>query len=227
MQVTSMLYLATKNLMVFHTKDDKVYTYNSVTGTHLKVFDTNLKEFGHSLPEHGILRANKTEDDLFVLVNPNKVAILTKITKLGFESQVSVNTMESHPISCFKPFHYDKIITLCETMSILIHQYTPTTSKILHYLSLTKMLVGPTETHVFELCSQEKYIAVSSHDTDTGTRDKLFFLELDSYFKPVITDVMEFNSQEDKSPGSIIFDLKLDFYYQEFPILTCLELDGH
>lgn len=226
MQVTSMVYLASKNLLLFHTKDDKVYAYNSITGTHVNVFDTNLNEQGHSLPEHGILRTNKTEDDLFSLIAPNKIGIMTNINKLGFETLVSINTMDGHGISSYKPFHYDKVLTLCETMMILIHQYTSTTSKILHYLSLTKAQVNTLETHVFEMCSQEKYIAVSSHDTESGTRDKLYFLEMDETLKPNLVDIMEFNSVEDKTPGSIIFDMKMDYYHGDYPILSCLELDA-
>jgi hypothetical protein len=221
-----MVYLASKNLLMFHTKDDKIYAYNSITGTHVNIFDTNLNEHGHSLPEHGILRTNKTEDDLFALLAPNRIGIMTKVNKLGFDTLVSINTMEDHGISSYKPFHYDKIITLCETQMLLIHQYTSTSSKILHYMSLTKSNITTIETHVFELCSQEKYIAVSSHDTESGTRDKLFFLEMDSTFKPTLIDVMNFSSPEDRTPGSIIFDMKLDFYHGDYPILTCLELDG-
>lgn len=148
-----MLYLASKNILLFHTKSDKIYAYNSVTGTHVEIFDTNLNETGHSLPEHGILRTNTTEDDLFALIAPTKIGIMTKINRLGFDTLVSINTMEEHGISSYKPFNYDKIITLCETQMILIHQYTQSTSKILHYMSLTKAHITNIETHVFELCS--------------------------------------------------------------------------
>lgn len=148
-----MVYLSSKNLLIFHTKDDKVYAYDSITGTHVSLMETNLNEQGHSLPEHGILRTNKTEHDLFCLTNPNKIAIMINISKLGFDSMVSVNTMDGHPISCYKPFNYDKVLTLCETMTILIHQYTETTSKVLHYLSLSKSTISEIETHVLELCN--------------------------------------------------------------------------
>lgn len=49
---------------------------------------------------------------------------------------------------------------------------------------------------------------------------------MDSTFKPNLVDVMTFSSPEDQRVGSIIFDMKLDFYHKGFPILTCLELDG-
>jgi hypothetical protein len=48
-------------------------------------------------------------------------------------------------------------------MMLLVHQITDTSSKILHYLSLTKAQINHIETHVFELCSEEKYVAVSAH----------------------------------------------------------------
>lgn len=37
---------------------------------------------------------------------------------------------------------------------------------------------------------------------------------------------MDFSGPDDKTPGSIIFDMKMEYYYQDYPILTCLELDG-
>lgn len=221
-----MVYLASKNLLAFHTKDDRVYVYDAINGTHVHIFDTNLNEHGHSLPEHGIIRTNKTEDDLFVLMAPNRIGVLTKVTKLGFDTLVGVITMDGHNISSYKPFNYDKVLTLCETMMLLVHQISDTSSKVLHYLSLTKAQIHHIETHVFELCSQEKYIAVSAHNNQLGIRDKLFFLELDSTLKPNLVDVMDFSSASDKTPGSIIFDMKMDYYYQDYPILTCLELDG-
>ena len=121
MEVTSMVYLSSKNLLIFHTKNDKVYSYNSVTGTHLSLLDTQLNATGHSMPEHGILRTNKTEDDLFSLVLPNKLAILTNVNKKGYDTLVSINIMDGHAISSYKPFNYDKVLTLCDTMMVLIH----------------------------------------------------------------------------------------------------------
>lgn len=121
MQVTSLVYLASKNLMAFHTKDDKVYIYDAINGTHVQIFDTRLNQHGHSLPEHGIIRTNKTEDDLFVLMAPNRIGVLTRVTKLGFDTLVGVVTMDGHNISSYKPFHYDKVLTLCETMMLLVH----------------------------------------------------------------------------------------------------------
>ena len=151
---------------------------------------------------------------------------MINISKLGFDSMVSVNTMDGHPISCYKPFNYDKVLTLCETMTILIHQYTETTSKVLHYLSLSKSTISEIETHVLELCNQERFIAVSSHNVDEGTRDKMYFLELDSSFKPNVLDIISFSGPDDRIQGSVIFDLKLNVYHEGYPILTCLELDG-
>ena len=54
----------------------------------------------------------------------------------------------------------------------------------------------------------------------------MYFLELDSSFKPNVLDIISFSGPDDRIQGSVIFDLKLNVYHEGYPILTCLELDG-
>ena len=228
-----MVYLHRKNILVFHTKSNRLYFYERISeqeGNLKEIVSSCLDMEDFEMPEHSIVRKSVNERDVFLLEKDNNILVLVGADFKGFQTRVDITAMFGHKIASYRPFDLDKVVTLCEEFTLFVHQYDQSSSNVMHILSLPTRDISPAaelKTHVFEICDREHFLAVSSHDASTGARERVFYLELNkSTRKPVLRDVLDFRALKDCEEQSLIFDINLDFYSGKSPIVILFEL-GH
>lgn len=168
------------------------------------------------------IKTNRRETDVFALTAPNKVTIFQQMTNEGYPFKVSVNTSEKDPIVDSQPYEDDKVISLCVSSMVIIHQYNNYSCTVLQYLSLVKILPKNIEFMKLCICSQDRYLSVISANVKRGSRDKLYLLEMDVNDMPTLIDVEEFEGEHDE--GSLIVDLNMDVYKGDSPVIMLFEL---
>lgn len=223
-----MLYMPPENLLYYHAlEDQEIVMVRIEDKTKLCLAQTKIPLEGN---ENNIgnrvssfIKTNQLEKDLFALTAPNRISIFQNINEAnGFQFKVSVNTSENDPIADCQPYEDDKVITLCLSSMVIIHQYTNFSCTVLQYISLVKILPPNIQYLKVCLCSQDRYFTVVSADVKNGARDKLYLLEMDMNSMPTLVDVEEFEGEKDI--GSLVVDLNMDVYSGDSPIIILFEM---
>lgn len=230
-----MIFLQNKQILVFHSKNDKIYALQPLEGdTCTKFSQTVLMKIGHSVPEHSILAHSAQDRDVLVLFSEQRINIFTDFgipnlleVERFFRTEVSINVMPGHKISQFRQLKGRKVLSLCENFSMFLHSYDDSKSSFLHFLEFGASSINKPGllTHVFEVAKDDKLAAVTSHNNSNGARDKLFIIDLENN-QVNLKSEKEFPENE-KTPGSLIFSIDMSFKLENKQLVTCFELGNH
>lgn len=229
--ITSMVFLKQKQILCFHNKNDEVFAVELRKGEACsKVFETAIMNQDFSTPEHGILKVSTDEKDFGVIISRNEIMVLKDFGSKSypnfgnyFTTETSVKMMEGYIVAQFRLISNMRVVSLCENFTIFLHSYKGNSSSFLGFCKFGDSFApGRLLTHVFEISSDERFIAVSSHDNGLGSRDKLFLITLDKD-RINLEDSLGFPSSQ-KTQGSLIFDVSLSFNCSNSPCITAFEL---
>lgn len=232
--ITSLMYLHNKQLLLLHTKEDEVSLIQPLHQNRCSLITkTALIKLNHSVPEHAILGKSPEENDIGVLFSEDRISILldfgnknflkNREDNLFFKAEVTVGIMREHKIAQFRILGGRRVIILSENFGVFLYKYNDFSCQ---FLSFCDFSVGVNTTgmlsHVFEVSDDEKFICVSTHHNELGARDKLFVLKIqengvENYQK------IEFMEPE-KYTGSLIFCINMNFKLQGKQIIVCHEL---
>lgn len=221
-----MCYSEKLNSLFFHTVKGEVKRIdNSNKSSVHRVVQVNPMEEGAEICPGSTLKMNRAGTDVLVLATHNKIMALVNVAYDGFESGVSINGLDGHPFSNFKPFGHDMVFGLSKTGMVSIHTYTDMSSAVIHTLLLPERVPhqSPLTTIVFDICSKDKYALICSHNEDMN-REKLILLQIGSDFQPTIDTVHDF--KKDDPSGELISSINMDFYCDGGPLAVCSELGG-
>ena len=199
------------------------------------VVQTNAFQGHEEISPGCTLKLNRNKNNLFVLASSQKIMVLMDLDDSGFSSIVSINGLVGHPISDFKPIGDNIVVSLSGTGMITVHRFDRNGSTLIHYLLLREEIPfhDSMSSILFEICSQDKFMIVSLHNSFTMKRDKLVFIEFEDGFLPKVAGLLDFHACDDQSGGShadpdggVITTMNMDFYCNGFPLVICSEHNG-
>lgn len=223
-EILSLCFNEKLNSLFFHTVKGEVKRIDQ-GGQVFKVVQVNPMEEGAEICPGSTLKENRAKTDILVLATHNKIMAMVNVAHDGFESGVSINGLDGHPFSNFKPFGRDMVFGLSKTGMVSIHTYTDMSAAVIHTLLLPEKIphIGPMTTIVFDICAKDKYALISSHNEDMK-REKLILVKLGNEFQPSIDTIHDY-SDKDKN-GDLISSINMDFYCDGGPVAVCSELGG-
>lgn len=223
-EILSICFNEKLNSLFFHTVKGEVKRIDSSNSVH-RVVQVNPMEEGAEICPGSTLKENRAGTDVLVLATHNKIMAMVNVAHDGFESGVSINGLDGHPFSNFKPFGVDMVFGLSKTGMISIHNYSDMSAAVIHTLLLPERIphTSPLTTIVFDICAKDKYALISSHNEEMN-REKLILVKLGGDFEPTIDTVHDFG--KDDPSGDLISSINMDFYCDGGPLAVCSELEG-
>jgi hypothetical protein len=228
-QFLSILLFKKDSQLFYHRLNGDVVKHDLKNGVEEIVLRTSILSNELDIAPGCSLKADKNETDLFVMSGQSQITVLKGIGLVGNQSKlIEVNGISGHPFGDFIPFGIDKLAVLCLSSMLLIFEYGPTGSKMLHHSLLKSSLSLPYEpvTNTFDVCSKEQFVAVSFHDPSTNSKDKLVLIDVKNVERkpPQIVDVYAC-PKAPQEIGSAFVSVNLQFYHNGAPIIICTDMD--
>ena len=212
--VTAMVFLPSKNTLIFHQKDQSVWAKNMQSGK--QIFKTNIDFDEFEKPEHSILALNSKKTDLILMADINKIVVLKSPSVNGYDNKIEINSPkeQGNEISMFRPSGENSVYVLKSNFRLESYEYDDYKASLKHVVEFRSgSMVGDLQSHVFNVCPNNRFLVVSSHDEDRSCKDRLFLFEVG----------MDGNPHE---KNCVIFDVNLDFCYEGKKLVLAYELGG-
>ena len=226
-----MLFLGPKSILVYFLLEvQKLFFYDFKSRTNICVLRTSLMDphrdvdFMSKFRRGSFLKANKASENIFVLSRKNEITVLQKIKKFGFGAKLTILTSYDDELIDSQPLENNKLLVLTKNSMLFIYQISGRSSVILQFIKLMKEVPEGVQFDRVAVCSNERYVAVTSSYSENSARKSVYALELTDGSVPVLFDVQDFDPKWQNTPKSLVFDISLELYFRGYPVVILFDM---